>query len=720
MNIETIIWLIPVPPVLAFFIIVLFTNKDNKLSHTIAVGGASLSFLGGLYVFWQALQQDHFGETVFADSFEWLPLNDGFLNIGVMIDPLSAIVLFFVVITVLMIFIYSIGYHNYGQPKGDHDHKGLPPHGATHDGHTVPSIEPMYARFFAFISLFAFGMFTLVVSDNLLTLFVGWEIMGLCSYLLIGFWFGKESARDAAKKAFMTTRIGDVFMLLGIAYLYTATGTLNFREILYADHGHWLDVLAGMDSGYFGLSAAGLIGLLLFIGTVGKSAQFPLHIWLPDAMEGPTPVSAMIHAATMVSAGVYMVIRMFPLLSAGMEHGEPTITMTVMAFVGAFTALFAATIALAQNDIKRVLAYSTISQLGYMIAALGIGAYVAAAFHLVTHAFFKALLFLGSGSVIHGVEHGVLHTGNHDVDPQDMFNMGGLRKKMPKTFWTFLIGGFALSGFPLITAGFWSKDEILSDAWAHGYTGVFWALAVAAFLTAFYTMRQITLTFFGDAKTKEAEHAHETPATMTTPLIVLSVFALGFGWVGIPKIFPVIGGYLPNWFHDFIAGSLVTHPQALTEFDSFPLYVSLVVALGGLTIGWLVYRNAGSEDPLKKVLGPIHTLFENKYNVDEIFSVIFVKPAIWFSEKISYQLFDQKIIDGFLHFIAELTFNIGTFLRNKFDLPVINGFGDWVADTSQSWGQSLRKLQTGKVQQYMVVAMILAFSSVIFYFMKLP
>ncbi len=279
-------------------------------------------------------------------------------------------------------------------------------------------------------------------------------------------------------------------MLLGIAFVYSATGSLAFRDDLCtrgAD-AHWRP----FQPRCLGLSAAGLIGLLLFIGTVGKSAQFPLHVWLPDAMEGPTPVSAMIHAATMVSAGVYMVIRIFPLFSL-----DPR-TMTWWRSVGAFTALFAATIAVAQNDIKRVLAYSTISQLGYMIAALGAGAYVAATFHLVTHAFFKALLFLGSGSVIHGMEHGVLHTGKH-IDAQDMFNMGGLRKKMPLTFWTFLIGGMALSGFPLVTAGFWSKDEILASTFG-GHMGVFLTLAIAAFLTAFYTMRQITLTFLGEAR----------------------------------------------------------------------------------------------------------------------------------------------------------------------------------------------------------------------------
>jgi NADH-quinone oxidoreductase subunit L len=367
---ETLIWLVPLPPLLAFFLIVLFTNKNNRLSHRIAVGAAFLSWLGGMIIFWQAIQVDHFGEHPFESSIGWLPLGKSVLEIGVLIDPLSAITLFFVAWTVLMIFIYSIGYHNFGQPKGDHDHAGFPPHGAKVKGKTIPSIEPMYARFFAFIGLFAFGMYTLVVSDNLLTLFVGWEIMGLCSYLLIGFWFGKESAKQAAKKAFITTRVGDVFMLLGIAYLYKATGTLSFRGIFF--DAELLHRLAETPSYYIsGLSAAGLIGLLLFIGTVGKSAQFPLHVWLPDAMEGPTPVSAMIHAATMVSAGVYMVIRMFPLLSAGWhEGGALTPAMTAMSFIGALTAIFAATIAVAQNDVKRVLAYSTISQLGYMVAAL--------------------------------------------------------------------------------------------------------------------------------------------------------------------------------------------------------------------------------------------------------------------------------------------------------------------------------------------------------------
>jgi NADH-quinone oxidoreductase subunit L len=637
MTTETLIWLIPLPPLLAFFLIVLFTNRNKALSHTIGVGAAFLSWAGSMVVFWQAVKRGahHLGEHPFEQALDWLPIGDSWFRIGVLIDPFAAVSLFFVAWTVLTIFLYSVGYHNFGQPKGDHDRAGLQPHGATvvdehGHKHKVLSIEPMYSRFFAFIGLFAFGMYLLVISDNLLTLFIGWEIMGLCSYLLIGFWYGKPSARQAMIKAFMTTRIGDVFMLLGVAYLYSATGTLNFREIFFDEK--LLHHLATEPSGFLGLSVAGLIGILLFIGTIGKSAQFPLHVWLPDAMEGPTPVSAMIHAATMVSAGVYLIIRMFPLLSAGMENGHLTSPMMVMAFIGAFTALFSATIAVAQNDIKRVLAYSTISQLGYMVAALGIGAYVAAAFHLITHAFFKALLFLGSGSVIHGMEHGAFHTGDH-LDPNDMYNMGGLRDKMPKTYWTFLIGGLALSGFPLVTAGFWSKDEILADAFANQHWAVFITLALAALLTAFYTMRQISLTFLGKPRSKAAEYAHETNWTMTVPLMVLAVFAVGYGWLGIPEHFPVIGGIIPNWFHEFVASTLPYHPE-LIEFSWIPLLASLVVALGGLGLGWLVYRNlpAGAEDPLKKALGRVYIVLQNKYYFDELYDRVIIKPAVWFSE----------------------------------------------------------------------------------------
>jgi NADH-quinone oxidoreductase subunit L len=722
MTTELIIWLIPLPPILAFALIILFTNRNKALSHSIAVGAAFLSWLGSILVFIRALQVKNFGGHPFVSSISWLPTGNTTFTIGVLVDPLTAATLFFVAWTIFMIFVYSVGYHNFGQPAGDHDRKGLPPHGATildqhGHAHKVPSIEPMYSRFFAFIGLFAFGMYTLVVSDNMLTLFIGWEIMGLCSYLLIGFWYAKPSARDAMVKAFMTTRVGDVFMLLGIAYLYSITGSLSYHTIFSEQT---LKMLASTQAvgGFLGLSAAGLIGIMLFIGAVGKSAQFPLHVWLPDAMEGPTPVSAMIHAATMVSAGVYMVIRVFPLLSAGWVEGGPlTPTMMLMATIGAFTALFAATIAVAQNDIKRVLAYSTISQLGFMIAALGIGAYVAAAFHLITHAFFKALLFLGSGSVIHGVDHGVLHTGEQ-IDPQNMFNMGGLRKKMPVTFWTFVIGGFALSGFPLVTAGFWSKDEILSDSFAH-FPVVFVVLALAALLTAFYTMRQVTLTFLGNPRTESAEHASENRWTMTLPLVVLAFFAIVAGWMGIPNDF--WGLSLPeSWFHGFIGGTLNQLPKA-TPFNWWPFLTSALVSLGGLYLGWLAYRKikAGQTDPLQSSLGVIYTVLKNKYYIDELYHYVFVRPAYWLSETFTYLWLDRGLIDGILHLVARVGATLGIIFRNYFDKPVVNGFGDAVGEGVKSFGRRFRVIQTGQVQQYMLMALVFAFGTLFYYLFTL-
>ncbi len=716
----TLIWLLPLPPVLAFFLIVLFTNRNRLLSTVIGVGAALLSWLGAMIVFANALRTEEFGNFPFESSIPWLSTGSTTFNIGVLIDPLSAVVLFFVGWTVLMIFLYSVGYHNFGQPNGDHDKKGLPPHGATvidehGHSHSVLSIEPMYSRFFAFIGLFAFGMYTLVVSNNLLTMFIGWEVMGLCSYLLIGFWYQKPSARAAAIKAFLTTRVGDVFMMIGIVWLYSITGTLEFRALFRPEHMEELRAVTSL----FGWSDAAWIAILLFIGTIGKSAQFPLHVWLPDAMEGPTPVSAMIHAATMVSAGVYAMIRMFPLFEEATNNGfNPA--MLFLTIIGTFTALFAATIAVAQNDIKRVLAYSTISQLGFMIAALGLGAYVAAAFHLVTHAFFKALLFLGSGSVIHGMEHGVLHTGNHKMDPQDMYNMGGLRKKMPITFWTFLIGGFALSGFPLITAGFWSKDEILGEA-LHTNPWVFVVLALAALMTAFYTMRQITLTFLGEPRTAEAEHAHETPWTMTLPLVVLAFFAVVYGWVGIPENFPLLGevpkllGFIPNWFHGFVFSSLPEfiakelEAEAAAGFDWVPFATSLVVALGGLALGWWYYKSIKKVDDDRFQI----TLLKNKYYIDEIYQATFIRLASWLSETFAIFL-DRQVIDGFLHAVASVVPAIGAFLRQRIDNPIINGFGDFAGSGTNRLGRELKVIQTGKVQQYLLVGMLLVFATLLF------
>ncbi len=721
---DILVWFIPLPPLLAFFAIVLYSNPRKALSHSIAIGGALLSWLMGMIVFIAAITRPDLRAHPIGSVINWLPVANGWFQIGVRIDPLSAVVLFFVVWTVLGIFLYSVGYQNFGQPAGEHDHPGLPPEGAAirvRKGltHHVMSIEPLYSRFFALISLFAFAMLLLVVSDNLLTLYIGWEIMGFCSYALIGFWYGKKSARDAAIKAFLTTRVGDMFLFIGLIALYVQTGSLSYAGSLESSAA--LAKLAA-PAGFLGLTWAGLIGILIFIGVVGKSAQFPLHVWLPDAMEGPTPVSAMIHAATMVSAGVYLAIRIFPLVTLGWQQGAPiTAAMTVMAAIGTFTALFAASIAVTQNDIKRVLAYSTISQLGFMIAALGVGAYVAAVFHLMTHAFFKGLLFLGSGSVIHGMEHGAMHaqgdqpaeghpTGEH-VDPQDMFNMGGLKDRMPITFWTFLAGGMALSGLPLVTAGFWSKDEILAGAFNGNHLLIFIVLAISALLTAFYTMRQITLTFLGQPRTEAARHAQENTRTMTIPLIVLAVFAVAAGWVGIPRSFPGLGAISSNPLESFVGTMIPAWLEGHADVagSSIPLLTSLLVSLLGLYVGYMVYRkvDAGAEDPLRRPLGAWYAWAQNRYGIDALYHTLFVRPAVWLSEVFTYQILDKKIIDGILEGIARGTLGLGSLMRRFIDVALVNRAGDLTGSGVRGLGGEMRKAQTGKVQQYMLLAVLL-------------
>jgi NADH-quinone oxidoreductase subunit L len=636
------------------------------------------------------------------------------------VDTLTALMLFMVPFVCLMIFIYSKGYMGYGTEQ----------------------VDPRYSRFFAYISLFACGMLGLIVSDNLLTLFIFWEIMGLCSYLLIGFWYEKSypdpnriTPKEAGLKAFLTTRVGDVIMLLGLVLLYSQVGSLSFMDVFNHET---LDMLSHkmMWLSVFGeVPVATLAAVLLFGGAVGKSAQFPLHVWLPDAMEGPTPVSALIHAATMVSAGVYLVARSFPLFAAvPLVHGGTQ--LAVVAFIGAFTALGASTIAVAQNDIKRVLAYSTISQLGYMIAALGVGAYIAAVFHLITHAFFKALLFLGSGSVIHGVEHGhheVSH-GHHGheeeaFDANDMMNMGGLLSKMPRTAWTFIIGGGALAGIvPL--AGFWSKDEILAHAWhefQHGHDfGTFWPffvwllLSIAAALTAFYTARQVCLTFVGRPRTEAAQHAHESPPSMTWPLMILAFFAVILGLFGTPWA---------NQFHHLIGEAFEATP-----FDLFVAGLSTVLALGGVALGWLVYGRkplaAGQVDPLKRWLGPVHTVLENKYYVDELYHLIFIRPAIWLAHT-CFKFDNRWVIDPIINLAGRVGValsNFSSFLDTRyvdgavnlvwsvaavlsgwnrlFDIHVVNGAVDLAGRLTQIGGERLRPIQTGRVQNYLVVALV--------------
>ncbi len=755
MNLSMLVWLIPLPPLLSFFTILLFTRKNKQISDIIAVGAILISWALAIVVLVNALGVGpDLGKYPFESSFVWLPFGldpmaTGF-KMGVLVDPLGALMLFFVPLAATMILIYSTGYmasgHYWTEVIGSDDHHddhGAAAHGDAHgDGHddhghhetvvdtagrtlTKFDATAWKARFMAFLSLFAGAMLILSVADNLLLLFVGWEIMGLCSYLLIGFWHNRVYPNQpdrttpviAQIKAFMTTRVGDMFMLAGIAWLYSVTGTLSFREIMYSEEMlHMLEAPTAMPLlGGLGFTIGGAIALLLTVGVIGKSAQWPLHTWLPDAMEGPTPVSAMIHAATMVSAGIYLLLRIYPLISLGSHGHGLTPAMHFIAAIGAFTALFAATIAVAQADVKKVLAYSTISQLGFMVAAIGIGGYVAAAFHLMTHAIFKALLFMGSGSIIHAVEHGEEHAHHHghhfpiDFDAQSMFNMGGLWKRIPVTAWTFLIGGMALSGLPFITAGFWSKDEILLDAYLHA-PAVFVVLAIAAFLTAFYTMRQIGLTFAGEPRTEAAAEATQRDWRMNLPLVVLAFFAVTAGYIGVHPEFPVFGSiFSPNPegspFKLFVGKTLVETPE-LPHFVIVPALVSIGVALGGLLIGYLVYVRkplaAGQEDPLKKVLGPLYSLFENKYYFDELYDLLFVRPSQWLAARI-YTVIDRGIIDGFLHFVARGTEWFG-FRTKDFDTYVINQAGDEFAGGFGKAGDRFKYVQSGRVQQYLVVA----------------
>ncbi len=647
---------IPIIPLLTFAIIVVYARRNDRLSSYMAVAAIFISFLLSMVIVFNAVaRMPHFAEEPAVHlTLLRIPTGATALDIGVQIDPLTVALLFMVPTVCLMIFIYSIGYM-----EGD----------------------PRYSRFFAYICLFATGMLGLVVADNLLLLFVSWEVMGLCSYLLIGFWFEKPEAMWAGLKAFITTRIGDVLLMLGMVILYSQTGALRFETVFEG-----VERLAETNPTLMYITA-----LLVFGGAVGKSAQFPLHVWLPDAMEGPTPVSALIHAATMVAAGVFLVARMLPIFVVL----PPAPALVWVAAIGAFTALFASTIAIAQDDIKRVLAYSTISQLGYMIMALGIGGFVAAVFHLITHAFFKALLFLGSGSVIHG------------VGTNDMMQMGGLRKKMPYTFWTFLAGMLALAGVPPL-AGFWSKDEILAVAFHENQ--LVWIMGtVAALLTAFYMTRQVCLTFAGEPRDKEI-HAHESPRVMYIPLIILAVGAVLLGLLGVPEDLPVLGPLLGNNpFHHFLAGQFeqwhyVHLPHV--SFNALVMLISVVMAGAGIGMGYLVYGRrplaTGQRDPLER-LGVIWTLLRNKYYIDEIYRAIFIRAAIAFSSLSGR--FDLAIIDGIVNLIGKLT-ERWSWVSGLFDVYVIDGIVNGVGRVTSAVGEELRYIQTGRVQNYMVIVVI--------------
>lgn len=556
--------------------------------------------------------------------FQWMKIGNLDINWSFQVDTLAVTMMLVVSGVGMLIHIYSIGYMHADVRHNDHPQR--------------------FRRFFIFLNLFIAAMMILVSADSYLMMFVGWEGVGLCSYLLIGFWFergegGVGNAR-AAKKAFVVNRIGDLGFLIAIFTMFWAFGTLTFEGVLGQAEGAPQAVLL-------------VITLFMLLGVTGKSAQLPLYVWLPDAMAGPTPVSALIHAATMVTAGVYLVARSQPLFAAA-----PAAQAAVM-WVGALTALFAATIAVGQFDIKRVLAYSTISQLGFMVAAVGMGATVAGMFHLVTHAFFKALLFLGSGSVILAMEHAAEHNSHnnhshHGPDPQDMRNMGGLRKRMPVTFWVYLIGALALAGVAPLS-GFFSKDEILGAA-LHEQPIVFGLLLAAAFLTAFYMGRQLAMVFFGKARTETAAQAGESPAVVTVPLVVLAILSAVGGALNLPGLH-----WLETWLEHSMEASVIG------EFQITLAGIALLVALLGLGLAWLVYGRKplgrpAETDPLARSLGPVFTGSNRKWYVDEAYNFLVLRPYYWLSQQAA-GIVDQGFIDRIVNGAGQLTRGLAGLVR---------------------------------------------------------
>ncbi len=622
------LWLIPFFPLVGSIINGLLGKRIKKEA---VIGGIAtvmmfLSFLVAAQNFFALLgDSEKVHQLVMAS---WISVGDLQVNWEFLLDPLSAIMIMVVTGVGTLIHLYSIGYM----------------HG-----------EVGFYRFFSYLNLFAFSMLMLVLGGNALVMFIGWEGVGLCSYLLIGYYFEKKSAGDAAKKAFVVNRVGDFGFLCGLFTLFWALGnkgiwTINFVEI--TENAHLLQS---------GGVLVTVVTLCFFLGATGKSAQIPLYTWLPDAMEGPTPVSALIHAATMVTAGVYMIGRMNILFAMAPA------TMMTIAVVGALTAFFAATIGLAQNDIKRVLAYSTVSQLGYMFLAMGVGAFSAGIFHLMTHAFFKACLFLGSGSVIHGMHHAYHHAHLHD-DPQDMRNMGGLRKKMPITFITFLVSTIAISGIPLFS-GFFSKDEILW--WSFGSTRGHWLLwligAAAAGMTAFYMFRLVFMTFFGEQKTdaRAKDHIPESPLTITIPLMVLGFLAVVGGYVGVPA---VLGG--SNHFEHFLA-PVFEHSQHLHHIEAhgshateyMMMAISVIIAVVGIFIAWTMYiKNTSLPGKVTAKFAGAYKVIFNKWYIDELYDFVFVNPC----KKVGTFLWrgiDVRIVDGIVNGCAYIIKGIGAGLR---------------------------------------------------------
>ncbi len=608
----SLVWLIPAFPLAAFLLGGLFGRRwlghMTGLIATVAVGLSALLSIG---VFLEVLG----GKTQsVVPLYRWIAVGEFSVSVSALIDPLSSVMLLVVTVVSFLIFVYSNGY-------------------MAHDAG--------FYRFFTWLSLFVFAMLILVMADNYLLMFVGWEGVGLCSYLLIGFWFERPEPYYAAKKAFVMNRIGDWGYTIGIITIFLVFGSMNF-----------VDVFKRLEESAPAQATLTLICIALFFGATGKSAQLPLYSWLPDAMEGPTPVSALIHAATMVTSGVYLVARSMPLF----EVAGPS--LQIVGVVGAITAIFAATIALVQFDIKRVMAYSTVSQLGYMFLALGVGAPVAAIFHLATHAFFKALLFLGSGSVIHGLG-----------GEQDMRKMGGLRSKMPVTFWTMLVAGGALAALPPL-AGFWSKDEILGAAFVNGHLVLYAVGIVTAVLTAFYVTRALWMTFYGEPRDHHLyDHAHESPRVMTLPLVAL---AAGSAVLGILVGFPPEEGFIHRFLAPVVeAAGVAEHAPELATIVVLAL-LSVVAGVVGIAFGLSMYvRHRPDPAALTRAAGPVYRVLVNKYYVDELYDHRFVDLARAFAG--ASWAFDIHIIDG---------------LANRLGWALAMG------------GQGLRRVQTGIVGNY--------------------
>jgi NADH-quinone oxidoreductase subunit L len=649
-----LLWLIPALPLLAAGLGAITPRSGRKL----ASGAAILAMAGSFLLSCGALM------TALADpaahlvhNFAWLDLGEGVLRLGWLLDPLTAFMCVMVTFVGLLIFIFSTGY--------------------LHE-------DPNFTRFFCFLSLFAAAMLGLLVANSLLLLFICWELVGLASYLLIGFWFHKPSAAAAAKKAFITTRIGDLGLLLGMLWLYDSTGSLLFYDggqgVLEAT------ALGGLvaQTTIGGLAVSTAIGLLIFCGAIGKSGQFPLHVWLPDAMEGPTPVSALIHAATMVAAGVFLIARVYPLMAV--DQGLATTTLhalTVVATIGAITALMGAMIAVAQDDIKRVLAFSTVSQLGYMMLALGVGSWVAAIFHLLTHAFFKALLFLGSGSVIHAAHH-----------EQDIRRLGGLRGPMRITFVTFALGMMALSGVPFLFSGFWSKEAILHAAqgWNVSPLPLYAGLA-AVVLTAFYMTRLVAETFFGSARSDEARHAHENSPVMTVPLVILAVCAILLGFIGTPA-FP--------WLQSRLMGQTEVHGHSLFEGGGL-MVLSIVLVAIGIGSGWALYgrrprTTTSALDPIEKISPGLFGTLRARFGFDELYAAT-VGRLNTATAALADGL-DRYVWDGAVRFLAALGEFAG-FVNKEADEDVLNGGFDATNDKIRGTARLYSAAQTGGAHGYM-------------------